>query len=237
MDTLFWKTLNKSIRFRDTKKQFFNQYLWRLELVCEFADLMDPKYLDLVGEIEKRKVLARNRNFGGTWRNFIPMNKFESVDYALILSLRDIRHMHGAMVKFRIETPMVQIYADNEQQLKNITAMLSDTGSVQIITGPATGTENILQSGGIIGSSKIVHKYKVMLRDGKYDLHSKQQLLNFLQAQGDDVKINAGLVRGLTRPYPGMWGAFFYTNDLGVTTMLDLMSPGIVGKIHEVVQA
>ena len=74
-----------------------------------------------------------------------------------------------------------------------------------------------------------------MLRDGNYNREAKLQILDLLEAQGEEVKIPASLRHGLTRDYTGMWGTFFYANEASVTTMLNLIHPGIVGKIHEVV--
>ena len=134
-----------------------------------------------------------------------------------------------------MESDRVQFYTGSENELKQIASMLHNTTCVEAITGPRAGTEQLLISDAIL-APKIPFKYKILLRDGTYALPLKEQMLNLLESQ-PDIKITAGLRHNLKRPYPGVWGAFFYANDLGITTMLSLMSPGIIGKIHEVVQA
>ena len=70
-------------------------------------------------------------------------------------------------------------------------------------------------------------------RDGNYDTHTKQSILNQL-SQRDDVKIPPQLRRELGKKYPALWGAYLYSNDDSIVTILSLISPGIVGNIHPI---
>ena len=235
MDTSFWQTLNQGIAFKTTKKQFFGKYLWRLEILCEFADLINPVYTDMAAEITRRqKQQAIRKNFGGSWRYLIE-NNYDKVDYVLLQTVRNVRKTYQEQIKIRTENPRIQFYTQTQEQLKIIAQSLSNSECLCIVTGPAQGTESMLLDDKIIATGRITHRYKVNLRDGSYNQARKQQILALLQSQGEDVKITAGTVHGLNRPYPGMWGAFFYCDDLAITTMLSLVSPGIIGKIHEVV--
>ena len=236
MDISFWNSLNSDIKFKSTKKQFWGKYLWRMEIQANCANVAcydDPK-----NAVEILKYQMHNRsNFGGSWRSpywHNHTNKYENVDFGLLQNIRLIKENFKANIKTRIEDSSVQFYACSENELKSISALLPKD-CILYITGPVAGTEELLNSDVII-APKIPFKYKVILRDGTYALPLKEQILNLLESQ-EDLKITAGLRHNLKRPYPGMWGAFFYANDLGITTMLSLMSPGIVGKIHEVVQA
>jgi len=234
MDTLYWKTLNSDIEFKTTRKQYFGQYLWRLEMSAHCADV--TRYDDMVAEVARLKKQAIIRNTtSSAWNNrWCDPHYYDQIDYSLLRSIKTIKSEFADLVKIRIEDSAVQFYARTESAMKQVAGALSHRGSLKSITGPEIGTESLLYADVII-SKRIQHRYKVMLRDGKYNLQTKQQMLHLLQDQGDNVKITAGVVHAFTRPYPGMWGAFFYCNDLAVTTMLALMSPGIVGKIHEVV--
>ena len=237
MDTLYWSNLSLDVKFKETKKQFWGRYLWRMEIYADCADVAfeeDPQHA-----VAMLKYQAVNRsNFGGSWRQpyfYNNANKYENVNYTLLGSIKTIKESLGDIVKIRVESDRMQFYAGSESELKQIAAILSDTTCIEAITGPKAGTEQLLISNAII-APKIPFKYKILLRDGNYNLELKTQILNLLESQ-EDIKITAGLRHNLNRPWPGMWGAFFYANDLGITTMLNLMSPGIVGKIHEVVQA
>lgn len=236
MDTSFWNSLNSVIKLKHTKKQYFNKYLWRLEITCEFADLIDPKYTDMVAEVNHRRAKWKNINFGGSWRHVMAMTRNPNkVDFVLLLAIRKIKTLYKNDIKIRVEDPWIQFYTEDEQTLKALANSLSNFDCIRTVTGPEPGTENLLTSNKIIAGNKTTHKYKIMIRDGSYTPALKQQILSLLDAQGDEVKISQGLRHSLTRPYPGTWGLYFYTNDLGVTTMLNLMSPGIVGKIYEIV--
>ena len=237
MDTLYWNNLSLDVKFKETKKQFWSKYLWRMEIYADCADVAFEE--DIPHAVAMLKYQAVNRsNFGGSWRQpyfYNNANKYDNVNYTLLGSIKTIKATLGDTIKIRVESDRMQFYATSESALKQIAAILSDTTCIEAITGPREGTEQLLISNAII-APKIPFKYKILLRDGNYNMELKAQILNLLESQ-EDIKITAGLRHNLNRPWPGMWSAFFYTNDLGITTMMSLMSPGIIGKIHEVVQA
>lgn len=234
MDTLFWQTFNPKIKFGVTKKQFYGRFLWRLELECSGSDLASKVYdnSDINMLAAKRKNPVSNNLFY-SWRNLATLRCPTNIE--LVESLRNIRLTHGDKIKLRTENPCAQIYTATEDDLKIISGELYSANCAIRITGPNLGTEELLQHDKIINNGRIKHQYKVVLRDGNYDVKTKAQILALLDAQDDIVKLTAGLRHGLCRPYPGTWGLFFYTNDLGIVTLLNLMQPGLVGKIHEVV--
>ena len=238
MDTSFWNKIKAGqkpdIEFKQTKKQFFGRYLWRLEVRAECSDLVNPVYKDMMAEVAKRKVRAQLRNYGGSWR-YTNIDRYDKVDFVLLQTIRNIRNTYKDTIKVRCEDPWVQFYARSEDELKVIAQSLSSQETIMAVSGPTPGTEAALSDDKIIASKKIQHRYKIMLRDGNYNRDVKAQILELLEAQGEEVKIPASLRHGLTRDYTGMWGTFFYANEISVTTMLNLMHPGIVGKIHEVV--
>jgi len=39
MDTLYWNNLSVGIKFKETKKQFWGRYLWRMEIQANCADV------------------------------------------------------------------------------------------------------------------------------------------------------------------------------------------------------
>jgi hypothetical protein len=234
MDISFWNNLNPDIKFKDTRKQFFGQYLWRMEIhsnCIRVACHDDPEH-----SIEVLKFQAQNRsNWGGSWRNpnwHFDIKQYDCIDFELFKSIKEIKKTFTT-IKSRVEESNLQYYAESENDLKLIAGKLTNTSCIKSITGPRKGTEQLLRRDKII-APKIPYRYKILIRDGTYNLPLKAQLLNLLESQ-EDIKITSGLRHNLKRPYPGVWGAFFYANDLGITTMLSIMSPGIIGKIHEVV--
>mgnify|MGYP003351308617 CR=1 FL=1 len=69
--------------------------------------------------------------------------------------------------------------------------------------------------------------------DFNYDFDVKQNILNQLKHR-KDVKIPAALQRELGKKYPALWGGYIYADDDSIVTILSLIAPGIVGKIHPI---
>jgi len=105
---------------------------------------------------------------------------------------------------------------------------------LRTVTSPVAGTEAALRAGTIYMGKGIAHRYKVLLRDGNYDLAAKRNIWTQLHAYGDEVRVPESTFRLLHSGFSGIWGAYFYTNDLGIATMLALIEPRIVGKIHPI---
>jgi hypothetical protein len=202
MDTSFWKSLKPNLKpdieFKNTKKQFFGRYLWRLEVHVECSDLINPFYKDMMTEVAKRRLRAQARNYGGSWR-YNNVERYDRVDYVLLQTIRNIRDTYKDTIKVRCEDPWIQFYAETEGELKVIAQSLGKEQCIRAVTGPVPGTEALLTGDKIIASDKIKHRYKVMLRDGSYNKTTKLQILELLEAQGDSVKIPASLRHGLTR--------------------------------------
>jgi hypothetical protein len=76
------------------------------------------------------------------------------------------------------------------------------------------------------------------MKDGRYSPEVKTQLLNYLVNVGmDQVKLPKTGFEMLSKSTGFIWNLYFYTNDLGVVTFVNLISPGIVSNSHELVIA
>jgi hypothetical protein len=107
------------------------------------------------------------------------------------------------------------------------------------VSGPADDdTQELLKNGVIIRKKEFGYQYKVILRDGRCDVATKQQILNYLESIGtDEVKVSPGVKNMLDSKYNGFWGVWFYVNDEKIRTFLELIHPGCVLNIHPVVVA
>ena len=143
-----------------------------------------------------------------------------------------MKAFNNTRMKFRVEGDRLQIYTETEDDLKEICDAICFPESIKNITGPKEGTEDALRNGEVY-MAKIDHKFKIMLRDGNYDFETKQHILNQL-SQRKDIKIPRAVERELGKKYPALWGAYIYANDDSIITILSLIAPGIVGKIHPV---
>jgi len=191
-----------------------------------------------------RKRRELQYNYGGSWAKK-QSEKLLKADPVMLEEIRSIKNGYGGKIKLRIEEPWVQFYAHDEQTLKDIATRLNYSNSSTIterfmsISTPENPEQQVLlEAGNIIAApnSKQEHKYKLVLRDGVYNKDAKLQVASYLRTLGDDVKVTPANLQMLEGPLHYMWGCFVYTNDPSITTMIGLIAPGMVGKIHEIVK-
>jgi len=240
MDTSSWIQYNPKISITHTTKKFFGKYLYKLVVYCPAGRLIDTKPSQSIDSAyEHRKLILKNVNHGGWWGH--RYNKdIDNADLGFLNLMRDIRHNRTLGVKLRVEEPRVQIYAETDEQLHDLVNNHFDIAHsiyVESVSGPEDAVaESILNSGAIIRKTDLGYKYKVILRDGKYDTQIKESLLNYLNNLGpEDVKLPKTGIEMLQKSSSFIWNLYFLTNDPSVTTFLNLISPGIVSNIHELV--
>jgi len=242
MDSSYWVNLNHNIKLETTKKQYFNRYLWRLVYDIKKVNLATDKFCeDIVAYVIKHRLAANSGNAGMGYRGFYqssnnytynPYINWDDVDEFLIDRVRTVIKTHKHIVKFRTEGNMLQVYAETEYDLKIISEAISSYDNLYSINIPKPGTEDALRNN-VVFLNKTEYKYKIVLRDGNYPLETKRSILAQLTAR-DDVKIPGGVLTHLKKKYPALWGAYIYANDDSIATILSLISPGIVGKIHPI---
>jgi hypothetical protein len=238
MDILPWIQYNHKIVPEITTKKFYGKYLYKLVAFCPAGRVIDNKN-SIERELAHRKTISIN--IGGWWGDRLARN-LDDADPEFLERMRVLRHQKLPGTKMRVEEPRIQIYAESEEQLKNIIQVYFDRVDyryIESISGPEDEeAEAILNSGGIIRKRDIGFTHKVILKDGKYSQDVKNSLLNYLANLGPDmVKIHGGLLSMLTKSSSYMWNGYFYTNDPSIVTFINLMYPGLVSNIHELVIA
>lgn len=237
MDILFWTQCNpNTIAFKPTTKKFFNKFLYKAVIYCPAGRLILSKD-DLAIELERRREFNKHINYGGYWGSHGGKD-IENASIPLLEKIRQLKN-NSPKVKFRVEEPRVQIYAENEKELKQIVDQFDQAWKWRIeeVFGPENvEAENVLNSGGIIRRTDIGFKYKVLLKDGRYSAQTKSQLKHYLENLGDDqVKLSKSGMDMLSRPAGFIWSFYFYTNDLSILTFISLIDPTIVSNFHELV--
>lgn len=239
MDISYWTNYNPNISISETKKQYFGQYLWRLAIDVKGARLINDKLDDLSRALAHRRAMVQNYAYGGAWYIRKHADDINKIDVDQLYEIKQIRDKYRSQIRIRLEEPNVQIYAETESVLREIADEISNKFRSHVLTVCGPRTEEIgklLKSGIIVSKTKTEYTHKVLLRDGRYSSQVKGQILEYLHSLGDIVKLSPGSIRMLNKPYPSMWGVFFYTNDPSITTFLSLISPGIILNIHELVQ-
>ena len=238
MDTSYWIQYNPKITIEYTTKKYFSRYLYRLGVYAPGAQSISANG-SIESDIEVRRRLAKNiNNYTGIWmygKSY--QDRLKDIDFDLLNILRQIKQDKSLNVKFRVEEPRLQIYAESEDTLKHIvnTHFVTDPLYVESITGPKDiAAVNILNAGGIIRKTDLGYRYKVLLHDGRYSVETKTSVLNYLSNLGEDtVRVPAGPKRSLSSKSGFLWNCYYYTNDLGVNSFIHLIAPGAISNYHE----
>jgi len=238
MDSLFWKQINPDIVCEWTRKQYFGKYCYKLVLRAYGGRCISENRFDTMQEaIEYRKSNYRTLNYGGSWRGN-PLNELNLADIEFLEELQSIRNGYGNRIKLRIEEPLVQIYTQDEETLKNIALRFNEAGKkfvVSVATPESNEYETYLKRDVIIVKKDTGYRYKIFFRDGNYGYQTKLDIHNYLMALGADIRYPTSVERHLSSNHAWIWGCYFYAVDSSVTSALNLIQPGIVGKIHELV--
>jgi hypothetical protein len=227
---LLWSKLNSNVKIIDTKKKFFNQYLYKAVLNTPFCRLILSNQVDLTSEYQRRLDLSRHYNYGGSWnkKNTSTRANINELSYYQSLRLRNTDQL-----KFRVEEPYLSIYANDEDQLYNIVYRAGST--VTEVHRPASeSAKDILNQGDIVVKKSTDYEYKVVLREsGAISYEVREQVYNYLLGLTDTVKMTKGCERNLIERHYWFTNTYFYTKDPSVLTFLNLISPDIVSGIFK----
>ena len=234
MALLFWKNLVPNIEVLPTQKIFYKQYLYKLELVAHGGQSINSKY-SVMHSLDIRQRSYRAINYGGSWA----VRMSHSLAKANVEWLEYLKLFKAGVsfdCKIRIEEPRIQIYASNEQDLLDFVNQLPGQyiDYAVSITRPANDREReVLQSGKKLLKSTPEYNFRINFRDGKYDLDTKQHILNYLDSLGDTVRVPDHARKELTKKYTNTWDIYIYTKDSSITTFLQLIDPRIIRTIIE----
>ena len=238
MDISFWTRCSPNITVEHTTKKYYNKYLYKIVVYCPAGRLVDAKG-PMDKELEHRKSIYKHINQSGWWGHRHNRD-LDKADIQLLNTLRTIRKTVGN-VKLRVEEPRVQIYAATEDELVNLVIDYLQTfvKIIEAISGPANDkAAEILNSGAIIRKTDNGYTHKVLLRDGRYGADVKHAILQYLH--GLEIE-NAGVPTSCQEMFSKdssyVWNCYFFTNDPSVVMFLNLIQPGIVSNIHELVVA
>lgn len=239
MDTSFLTQYNPDIRIKYTKKKYFGLYLYKLSIHAPGGRLIDTKG-DLTFNLNVR-IHEETRRQSGFWgKPWLPNIKLTDVDIDLLDVLREIKYNKLPGIKVRIEEPLIHIYSENIEQINSVFEVyLSKFNKYYIkeINGPEDDTKiDILNSGAILRKKDIGYKYKVILRDGRYDVAIKRSLLQYFDNVGpDQIKLTPTSRSTLAKNTNYIWNLYFYSNDININAFIEMMAPGIILNCHELV--
>lgn len=244
MDILYWINLNHKIKIYNTKKMYFSQYVYRLEIFCPGGRFIYENQRSIRDLIKQNQTvglpLYQIRNYKNF--NWYSDQSKKSIHDAVESQLETVKKLLlSPSIKIRVEEPKVQVYAEGEQNLKDFIERFSpqDRARIVSITVPKDSkSEALLKENKIIrGSRRNLYRYKVSLRDCRVDPNTKINLLNYLDSLEDSVLVPQGPRKMMSAPFSSFWGVYFYTNDLSINTFIELIKPGVISNINEIVVA
>ena len=240
MDLLYWDNLSKGIKQSYTKKSYFGRYLWRLEYEIQGANLITDKSIaDIVAYSRTQREWYESQEARVLTSYYSPSSRgrtkeyWQKIDSRLLEHIRAVRNNCGEMAKFRVERNAMQVFTATEDDMKTMAERIGHY-NIKSLVYPRPGTEQLL-SDGVIYMGKTDYKFKITLKDGDYSPDIKTLVLNQL-VSNPSVKIPNNLRHMLNKRHSWLWNCYFYSDDESVTTMLSLIAPGIVGKIHPIAQ-
>jgi hypothetical protein len=136
MDTSFWKNLSPNIEISESKKQFYNQYYFRLDIHapgCKSIRCDNVSY-----DIEKRRNWVRDYRRQGSWWNKQLAKYLKEADIGFLVSLKDLYYEYPD-VKIRTEEPKISVYATDELVLQSVARSIDadHRDKLTSIVGPA----------------------------------------------------------------------------------------------------
>jgi hypothetical protein len=236
MDTLFWTQFNSEVTIKPVTKKYFSLYLYKLSVYAPAGRVIEKNWQNIDEALARRKEIAdRNIHWGGSW--FRAGSSTNGADPVFLSLLGRLRH-ETENVRFRIEEPYVSIYAQSEQELKDLVTNNFNSDQLKYIRdvfGPTSAdAELALNSGAIIRKQESGYKYKVIIRDGKYSQEVKEALYNYLMNSGE-TSLSKGCQEQLIKSFSYIWNVFFYTNDPDIVHFINLIAPNSIANIHELI--
>ncbi len=242
MDTLFWIQCSPNIRVEHTSKKYFNKYLCKLVVYAPAGRLIESKE-PIANGINYRKQIVRSVNHGGSWwasHHDRQEAMLDQADVEFLEFLRSARQTKLLGIKLRIEEPLIQIYCNNEDTLKELVSQHFwpkwQRKYIESVSAPATAeAADLLNTGAIIRKTENGFRYKVLVKDGHYGAATKESIRQYLQGVGLD---NAYMPKGFEKQLLKgnyIWSGYFYINDTSLLSFLELIRPGTVTNFHELV--
>ena len=243
MAILSWTNLNRNIDYCDTTKKFFGKFLFKAVVYLPGGNLIrNTKFEDMQFLLDERLSWhGRSYNYGGSWvnaasgayarRKFLEDAKTEQLEY-----WRDAVKQNQTDFKFRVEEPHITVYSNDESALYSLVANDPRPGSIRQIFKPKNHNAlEALDRGEIILKKKTEYTYRVCFREGKFDTYVVKSIGQLLMNQGDDVKLTNSCKTNLENTRYWFTSTYFYTKNLDIVTMINLISPDIVSGIFRVV--
>jgi hypothetical protein len=136
----------------------------------------------------------------------------------------------------RIERNTLIYYAVDTLELHDILNKVQKhvNNNIRTIYQPVSLEQSIKLEDNLVYSKTIDYKFKVTLGSGRFDPDIRQQILDYLNALGDEIKITDKVKLRLGSVANYIHACHLYTNDTGNILFLTMIAPKFVKKIYKV---
>lgn len=234
-DMLYWSDLYINVKYVDTKKKFFNRYLYKTIVYAPATNIISSKSKSpaIVLLKERQDQHAYFKNMNRHWANHKQDRNLNDASWAQLDYFKDAAQKHKGQIKYRSEEPYLSIYADDPQLLFDIVSQSPMPNRLTEVHRPANAdAEAALNRGEVIVKKFTEYNYKVMFRDG-YSFADDNQVCDYLYNLGDDVKMTKSCLKTLSGKRYWYSGIYFYCKDPDITTFLNLIAPGSISGIYK----
>lgn len=239
MDTLPWIELNNSIRIDQTKKLFFNRYLYRMTFRVIGARIakVSSGSRDIEEKVENRIIWDKRMKemhekiYEHSTRQYYIDSNFnieQLIWWNEILS--ENKNLHC-----RIEEPNLSVYSNDCNQLLAIARQepSEKTNLISVSLPESLKSIASLNAGKVLVKKIRGYTHKVIIKDNYYEnkKNGREQVLAYLESLGEEVRLPPSCKYSLQ----GNWadGSYFYCRDPAIVTFIEMICPGTVTKIFE----
>jgi hypothetical protein len=235
-----WAKAFPLAKVKPTRKQFYDRYSFCLEYRCVGGRIIKAAKSssedDLLEAIDAR--IIRDSMYKTYRWNRSNILKETDVNFIQLLEFVKLKFDPNNRIHIRIEEPSIRFYSDNEDDLYHIATGRFRGFAHELLSVYRPG-DNLqltqIETGHIIMKQDVGYRYKFILRDGTYGHGNALALKKYLDQLGDLVKISKTVDRSFNSRSNFMYRIWFYSNDYDIKTMIDLIEPGAVLKIHTIV--
>ena len=239
MDILSWTRLNPTVKQVNTKKKFFNEYLYKAVVRVPGCRVILDKQATSVGvarlleqRIEKLLEYTKSSNYSYYARradHLIRNAQVEQIEYWL-----NVKNSVTDSVKIRIEEPILSIYCNDAEQLYKLVGENYPLMFEEIHAPADAQSADILNRGEIISKNIPNYNYKILLKENKLrDVATKRNLLDYLYNLGEEVRLTKSLIRHLGTNQMWFPGGYFYAKDEKIVTFINLVAPECIAGIYK----
>ena len=239
---LSWIHLNPTVKIIDTKKKFFNQYLYKVTVYVPGGRLMyDSKFTaDTAMDLIHQRVEYSKINNYSSWMRHHVLKTVKLLQDARVDQLtywQDKKLNSEALdIKLRVEEPHLSIYSNNESQLFSLIQNNYSDRLLEVHTPINDLVAKQLNNGEIFLKKVHNYQYKIVLRECRIeDLNQKLNLLDYLYNLQDDVRLTKSVKRNLSSRNRYFNGGYFYAKDDKILTFINLISPNIIAGIYKII--